>query len=104
MKKPVRKAGAMGPGSMDKAGAKFKASDKLRAQRGQTRGEQGFFSGSLNTAFGLAPTKNQRRQEAADKLGADASALIAKAARDRKAGSRMAKAQAMQKANRSKMK
>jgi hypothetical protein len=109
MKKPVRKAGAMGPGSVDKAGAKFSAAKKLRAQPMQDKlrgvpSEDGFFAGSLNSALGFKPTKNQRRQEAADKLGADAVTLMAKSTRDRKAGSRMAKAQAMQKANRSKMK
>lgn len=103
MKKPIRKAGAMGPGSMEKIGAKQKVANRLRAQRSD-RSEDGFFAGSLNSAFGFEPTKNQRRQDAAKKLEKETGPLFAKAERDRKAGYRLAEASKMRAKNMAKLK
>ena len=109
MKKPVRKAGAMGPGSMDKVGAKQKAAKRLREQpiQDKLRGvpsEDGFFAGSLSSALGFKPTKNQRLQDAAKKLEKEAGTLFAKAERDRKAGYRLADASKMRAKNMAKLK
>ena len=98
MKKPVRKAGAMGPGSMDKVGAKQGAANRLRAQRSD-RSEDGFFAHSI-----FNPTKNQRRQDAARKLEKETGPLFAKADRDRKAGYRLADASKMRAKNMAKLK
>ena len=109
MKKPTRTAGAIGPGAMDKIGAKQRAANRLRAQPVQDKlrgvpSEDGFFAGSLSSALGFKPTKNQRLQEAAKKLHKETGPLLAKAERDRKAGYRLADASKMRAKNMAKMK
>lgn len=109
MKKPTRTAGAMGPGAMEKIGAKQGAAKRLRAQplQDKLRGvpsEDGFFAGSLSSALGFKPTKNQRLQDAARKLEKETGPLFAKAERDRKAGYRLADASKMRAKNMAKLK
>jgi hypothetical protein len=104
MKKPVRKAGAMGPGAMEKIGAKQGAAKRLREQplQDKLRGvpsEDGFFAHSI-----FNPTKNQRRQDAARKLEKETGPLFAKTERDRKAGYRLADASKMRAKNMAKLK
>lgn len=98
MKKPVRKAGAMGPGRKELSDAKFKTASKIMDTVFDTKGTRadagkkklgGLYKGAKLNAWDLYSESNK---------------LYGESERIKKAGSRMAKAQAMQKANRAKMK
>ena len=98
MKKPVRKAGAMGPGRKEKSDAKFNTASKIMDIAFDSKGNRadagkkklgGLYKGAKLNAWDLYAESNK---------------LYGESERIKKAGSRMAKAQAMQKANRSKMK
>lgn len=97
MKKPVRKAGAMGPGREEKSRAMIRAEMKglgvvadeinKRVKGQKVLGRKD--AKTLSDSYGMVDKAVKLREEAA---------------RMRTAGERMAKAQAMQKANRAKMK
>jgi hypothetical protein len=94
MKKPVRKAGAMGPGREEKARALVRSSFAFNTAEinQRVRGQKVLGSKDakvLDTSYSQIEKAVKLREESS---------------RIKEAGKRMAKAQAMQKANRSKMK
>jgi hypothetical protein len=95
MKKPVRKAGAMGPGRDEKAKASMNVSTAL-AKKAKVEGAK---PGGLRQSMKATDIALKSDEAFGKALG-----LASQSGRVKKAGARMAKAQAMQKANRAKMK